>query len=213
MIVALAVETGCGSADSGGPVTGGATTTAPSAATPSAGGSAPSGGVDSAACAAYFQVLDCLGEEMPGAPGESMRKNAAKVRDVLGKKGQAAAKACENAMPATEVLAREHGCAGGAPASSAAPTAPEPPGSNEPSLTVSPEGIVVTGADLHGPPEACAAFHACCDGPMRQGGLEDELGLFCGLAQTGAKGECGLALESVRGFLNEKSRTAPLGCN
>ena len=191
-----------------------ATTTASAAPPPAATPSAAPDGVDSPACAAYFAVVDCLGAKMPGAAGESMRKNAQKVREALGEQGAAAASACANAMSTTDDLARQYGCGDHPPAGASAPTT-APPGSSdpdEPSLTVGPDGIAVTGAELRGPPKACAAFHACCDAAMRSGGLHDELGLFCGLAQTGTKGDCDLARESVLGFLKEKGRKPPAGC-
>jgi hypothetical protein len=66
-------------------------------------------------------------------------------------------------------------------------------------------GVQVTGAEpLRGDPKTCSAFDACCKHP--------ELGLFCGLTKASAKGDCAVALQSVRSHIKERGLTAPAGC-
>ena len=70
-------------------------------------------------------------------------------------------------------------------------------------------GVSVQGAPpLSGDPAACAAFKACCPP-----GAAGPAGLACGLAPAAANGDCGKALESVRGIFKEQGITSPPGCN
>ena len=63
---------------------------------------------------------------------------------------------------------------------------------------------------LTGDPDACAAFHACCDGVN---GQTSPQGLACGLAPMVARGDCTRALESVRGIFREQKMPPPPGCS
>ena len=80
-------------------------------------------------------------------------------------------------------------------------------------ITISPGttgGVSIQGAPpLSGDPAACAAFKACCPPGANTG----PAGLACGLAPAAANGDCGKALESVRGIFKEQGITAPPGCN
>jgi hypothetical protein len=68
---------------------------------------------------------------------------------------------------------------------------------------------IESGPPLHGDPDACAAFHACCDGVN---GQVSPAGLACGLAPAAASGDCRRALESVRAVFLEQKIPPPPGC-